>query len=132
VLTKIGTPAKAAVRALMERFNDEHWWVRRNAIEALGVIVPSSPDAIPLLIEGLGDADYRVRRNAAITLAKFGQCAEKAIPALVSALDDEDRYNRFYAASALRPIGTPTAQDALVDALFAARWCPITTRDNRY
>ncbi|MCZ6617138.1 MAG: HEAT repeat domain-containing protein [Gammaproteobacteria bacterium] len=132
VLMKIGPPAKAAVRALMERFNDEHWWVRRNAIEALGVIVPSSPDAIPLLIEGLGDADYRVRRNAAITLAKFGQCAEKAIPALVSALDDEDRYNRFYAASALRPIGTPTAQDALVDALFAARWCPITTRDNRY
>ena len=132
ILTKIGPAAKTGVPALMKRVNDGHWWVRRNAIEALGTIGLHSTDAVPLLVAALQDTDYRVRRNAAITLAKFGQPSAPAIPALVEALGDENRYNCFYAASALRHIGTPKAQSALMDALFTARWCPVTTRDNRY
>jgi len=132
ILTKIGPLAKEATPAMMRLVNDEHWWVRRNAIEALGTIGQASPATVQLLMNRVQDTDYRVRRNAAITLAKFGPLAAPAIPALVKSLEDEDRYNRFYAASALKHIGTPAALDALLDALFTARWCPITTRDNRY
>ena len=51
---------------------------------------------------------------------------------LKTTLDDEDRYNRFYAALALRRIDTNPAKEALFDALFTARWCPITTVNNLY
>ncbi len=132
VLTKIGQSAGDAVPVLMERANDEHWWVRRNAIEALGTIGSCSLDATPLLSESLQDEDYRVRRNAALTLAKLGQPADDAIPALVEMLEDENRYNRFYAANALRGIDTSAAREALMNALFTARWCSITTKDNQY
>ena len=132
VLTKIGQPAADAVPALMECANDEHWWVRRNAIEALGTIGSCSSDTTPLLVDAVRDEDYRVRRNAALTLAKLGQPADEAIPGLVEMLEDENRYNRFYAANALRGIDTSAAREALVNALFTARWCSITTKDNQY
>ncbi len=132
VLTKIGQFAGDAVPVLIERANDKHWWVRRNAIEALGTIESCSSDTTSLLVAALRDEDYRVRRNAALTLAKLGQPADEAIPALVEMLDDENRYNRFYAANALRRIDTSAAREALVNALFTARWCPITTRENQY
>jgi HEAT repeat protein len=132
VLTKIGQLVGDAVPALMERTNDEHWWVRRNAIEALGTLGSLNPDPTPLLVKALRDEDYRVRRNAALTLAKLRQPADEAIPALVEMLEDENRYNRFYAANALRRIDTSAARDALMNALFTARWCSITTRENQY
>ncbi|MCZ6676660.1 MAG: HEAT repeat domain-containing protein [Candidatus Poribacteria bacterium] len=132
ILTKIGPVAKQAVSPLTRLANDEHWWVRRNAIEALGTIGCPSSTTVRLLVERLRDTDYRVRRNAAITLAKFGQLSAPAIPALVDTLEDENRYNRFYAVSALRHIGTPPAEDALLDALFTARWCPITTKESAF
>ena len=132
VLTKIGQSAGDAVPALMKRATDEHWWVRRNAIEALGTIRSCSSDTTSLLVEAVRDEDYRVRRNAALTLAKLGQPADEAIPGLVEMFEDENRYNRFYAANALRRIDTSTAREALMNALFTARWCPITTKDNQY
>lgn len=132
ILTKIGQSAGDAVPALIERANDEHWWVRRNAIEALGTIESCSPDVMALLIDAVRDEDYRVRRNAALTLAKLGQPVDEAIPPLVEMLDDENRYNRFYAVNTLRRIDTSAAREALVNALFTARWCPITTRENQY
>ena len=132
VLTKIGQSAGDAVPALMKRVNDEHWWVRRNAIEALGTIGSYSSDTTPLLVDAVRDEDYRVRRNAALTLAKLGQPADEAIPGLVEMFEDENRYNRFYAANALRRIDTSAARDALMNALFTARWCSITTKDNQY
>ena len=132
VLTKIGQSAGDAVPALIKRANDEHWWVRRNAIEALGTIQSCSPDATSLLVDAVRDEDYRVRRNASLTLAKLGHPADEAIPPLVEMLEDENRYNRFYAANALRRIDTSAARDALVNALFTARWCPITTKENQY
>ena len=132
VLTKIGQSAGDAVPALIERANDEHWWVRRNAIEALGTIGSCSADATSLLVNAVRDEDYRVRRNAALTLAKLGHPTDQAIPGLVGMLEDENRYNRFYAANALRRIDTYAAREALVNALFTARWCPITTRENQY
>ncbi|HIA67536.1 TPA: hypothetical protein EYN98_16060 [Candidatus Poribacteria bacterium] len=132
VLTKIGLSAKDAVPTLVERANDDHWWVRRNAIEALGTIGSFASSTVDLLGQKLADPDYRVRRNAAISLAKSGSQASPVISMLTTALNDEDRYNRFYAALALQHIGTNSAKDILLDALFTARWCPITTVDNLY
>jgi hypothetical protein len=47
-------------------------------------------------------------------------------------LDDENRYNRFYAGLTLRRLDDPQAQEMLLDALFTARWCPMTTREDLY
>ena len=106
--------------------------MRRNAIEALGTIEACSSDTTSLLVDAVRDEDYRVRRNAALTLAKLEQPADEAIPGLVEMFEDENRYNRFYAANALRRIDTSAARDALMNALFTARWCSITTKDNQY
>ena len=111
---------------------DNHWWVRRNAIEALGAIGDFSPELRSDLTRALGDEDYRVRRNAALTLAKFGESGEIAVEALGTMLEDENRYNRFYAAYLLKQIGTPAARDILFHTLFNSRWCPITTKENMY
>ncbi|MDA0746640.1 MAG: HEAT repeat domain-containing protein [bacterium] len=132
VLTKMGSNAHEAARCLVDCTADEHWWVRRNAIEALGVLEAAGEDAISSVTHALHDPDYRVRRNAALTLAKIGRPAAPAVSALVDNLEDEDRYNRFYVALALRRINTPEAQNALLDNLFASRWCPITTVENKY
>jgi len=132
ILTKIGPSAEVAIPDLAERTKDDHWWVRRNAIEALGTIGSFDSSTVKLLGEKLADPDYRVRRNAAISLAKSGSQASPVISMLKTTLNDEDRYNRFYAALALRRIDTNPAKDALLNALFTARWCPITTADNLY
>ena len=88
--------------------------------------------AIPDLIDRVRDDDMRVRYNACLALAKIGYPVNEAIPALLETLADEDRYVRHFAAVALRRIGTPEAQDALLEAMFTARWCPITTSENTY
>ena len=51
---------------------------------------------------------------------------------LIDGLGDENRYNRFYAGLALRRIGTRRARKALIDELFTARWCAVTTADDQY
>jgi HEAT repeat protein len=84
------------------------------------------------LTKAVSDPDYRVRRNAALAITDVGPDAEGAIPNLLEMLDDENRYNRFYAATALKGIGTQKANSALLDNLFTARWCPITTPESTF
>ncbi|MEE2754677.1 MAG: phytanoyl-CoA dioxygenase, partial [Candidatus Latescibacterota bacterium] len=62
----------------------------------------------------------------------LGSLAAGAVSQVASVLDDENRYNRFYATLALRRIGTPEAQDRLIDALIVSRWCPITSKDDLF
>ena len=64
--------------------------------------------------------------------ATLGEAGDPAVDDLVDVLGDENRYNRFYAGLALRRIGTPRARKALIDELFTARWCPVTTADDLY
>ncbi|MEM7125322.1 MAG: HEAT repeat domain-containing protein [Chloroflexota bacterium] len=128
----IGLPVEEIVPALTQRTDDEHPRVRRHAIEALGRMGATATEAIPHLIDHVRDDDMRVRYNAALALAKIGQPVNEAIPALVKTLADEDRYVRHFAAVALHRIGTPEAQKALMDAMFTARWCPITTTEDMY
>ena len=130
VLANLGPRASAAVPALEERLRDDHWWVRRGAAEALGRM--EAADSAPLLVDRLRDEDRRVRRMAALALAQIGRCVDGAVEALREALEDEDRYNRFYAGLALRRMDSVEAREVLLDALFTARWCPVTTTNNRY
>jgi hypothetical protein len=132
VIARIGAEAQTADAALIETLTDDHWWVRRNALEALRALSEVPMAAVPRIIQTLHDPDYRVRRNAALALCRVGEAGDPAVPDLVQMLEEENRYNRFYAALALRRIGTVQAQDAVMDALFTARWCPVTTPGSRY
>ena len=93
----------------------------------------------PLLLIGLlilagllADEDAQTRFNAAYALARFGARADEAVPALARALKDSNRYVRNHSAEALRHIGTPAAQQALMDFLLVSRWCPITTKESTF
>jgi hypothetical protein len=131
-LSRMGRQAAPAAATLIQAADDDHWWVRRNAIEALGRLDEPRETIIAAVATALADKDYRVRRAAALAVIKIGPAAAPAVNALVPLLDDENRYNRFYSELALRRIGTPEANDILLDALFTARWCPVTTKDDRF
>lgn len=131
-VSRMGTDARLATDTLITASTDSHWWVRRNAIEALGRLEDTRTDIVNAVAGALRDEDYRVRRSAALAVTKLGPAAASAVQHLVPLLEDENRYNRFYGELALRRIGTPEANDILLDALFTARWCPVTTKDDRY
>lgn len=131
-LGNIGQPAYDATRAVAALLDDEHPRVRRHAAEALGRFGPYALQAVPEIIEHVRDPDVRVRHNAALALAKIGASDDSAIPPLVETLNDEDRYVRYFAGVALRRLDTPAAQAAIMDHLFMARWCPLTTKESMY
>lgn len=131
-LGNLGSAAHTAVPALARLLADGHPRVRRHAAEALGRVGAAAAPALPALIDHLRDPDMRVRHNACLALAKIGQPAEAAIAPLLETLEDEDRYVRYFAGVALRRLATPESQRVLLDALFTARWCPVTTPENMY
>ena len=115
--------------------SDTHWWVRRNAVEGLGRLGDVAGQALPEMVNTLKDKDRRVRRAGALAIAQLaqqGKSLSNAIPSLMTVLSDEDRYNRFYAHLALSRMEDETAKAALIDALFTARWCSLTTNENLY
>lgn len=132
VLARMGPAARDAVFSLVEKVGDDHWWVRRNALEALRSIGADSVEVLPAVFRAVTDPDYRVRRNAALALCNLGEAGDPAVDDLIHGLGDENRYNRFYAGLALRRIGTRRARKALIDELFTARWCAVTTADDQY
>ncbi len=137
-LADMGKTAQEAVPALTRAAQDSSQWVRRHAMEGLGLIgqqvaaETELTEAVQVLTTGLRDDFYWVRDNAARALTKLGKLAAPAIPTLVERLEDENRYVRFHAALALKQIHTPAAQDALFNHLFASRWCALTTSDRPY
>lgn len=96
----IGLAARPAVPRLLDRVSDESKWVRRNAVEALGVI--AAPEAAPILARSMVDdrSDF-VRHSTALSLAKIGKEADAARAALEKALSDENLYVRANARLAL-------------------------------
>lgn len=137
-LADMGRNAQEALPALTRAARDSNQWVRRHAMEGLGLIgqqvaaEAELAEAVQVLTSGLRDDYYWVRDNAARSLAKLGSRAEPAIPTLVERLEDENRYVRFHAALALKQIKTQAAQDALCHHLFASRWCALTTSERPY
>jgi HEAT repeat protein len=89
-------------------------WVRRNAIDALGVYGSQAQGALSgLKMAMLVDSSSRVRHNAALTIARIGLAAEGLVPALQKSLNDESPCVRSNAALALKQIGTPEAKQIL-------------------
>ena len=122
-----------AVKAVSRLVQDPSEWVRRSAVEALGTMESNPQEAVPALSTLLADDDGQTRYEAAYALARFGARAADAVPALVAALNDDDnRYVGAHSAAALRRIGTPEANEALLDYLTAARWCPMTTKESTF
>ena len=132
VLYRIGPDARDAFSDLIVAARDPHWWVRRNVLEAIAEICDPARGTTILMTALLAYEDYRVRRSACLGIARWGAGDSDTEQALSVVLMDENRYNRFYAAHALRRIGTPGAQSILFDELFTSRWCPITTKDDRF
>ena len=92
ILGDIGQPDPQVHSELSHLLNDESEWVRRNAVESLGVLKAS--EAVPDLSARLTDNSQRVCHNAALALARIGADARKSIPHLQKALKDENRYVR--------------------------------------
>ncbi|NKB66625.1 MAG: phytanoyl-CoA dioxygenase [Candidatus Latescibacteria bacterium] len=131
-LADMGRPGAAAVGALQRALTDESDKVRGHAAEALGALGPLPQAGLEGLAGALTDQDEWVRRNAALGLARQGAAAEAVQPAVAAALDDDNRYVSAKAAKTLERIGTEEASEILFDYLFAARWCPLTTKDTPY
>jgi hypothetical protein len=104
VLGDMGPAAMPALADLVPLVKDEQVWVRRNAVEALGVI--AGEDAVEALAAALTDEDRRVRYNAALALGKIGPQAKAAGQALTAAAADENYLFNRSARAALYRLGT--------------------------
>ncbi len=87
-LARIGSAARKAAPALLQRLQDDDGGVRCHAAYALRhVIGPEAEHAIPALTKALNDKNGHVRNGAVLALGKIG---EAAVPALVDALNHEN------------------------------------------
>ena len=133
----------AAVEQLLEVLDDDAWYVRQHAAEALGEI--GDPHAIQPLIEVLDDSEQLVCNAAADALVKLGSpavdalCAAlrhsrdavqraaagvladigdaRAVVPIISLLQDEDPRLVNSAATALGKLRDPRAVQPLLDIL---------------
>jgi vesicle coat complex subunit len=106
------------VPLLVQALQDEAWWVRKAACEALGKI--GDPQAIPPLLQALQDEAWWVRKAACEALGAIGD--PQAIPPLLQALQDEAWWVRKAACEALGKIGDPQAIPPLLQALQDEDW----------
>src|SRR5262249_50002488 len=98
-----GKPLKGWIKSL----EDGDAFARERAVEALGKIGASDPEAVRALSARLRDKSQYVRMRAAEALGRLGPKAKGAAPALSRALADDDaKYVRDKAAQALGQIGT--------------------------
>lgn len=100
------------VPALLQRLQDERWWVRQATAKALGRI--ADPQTVQALCLALEDKDWSVRRAAAEALGRIGDTS--AITPLCYCLGDEVEEVRRTAAEALGEIGDRKALSALQEA----------------
>ncbi len=121
-----GPLAKEYTPEVARLLQDSSAWVRRTAVETLGML--EDPEvAVPALATALADQDDQVKFNATLALARQGSQAASALPALRASLQDENRYVRGFGIEALRQIGTAEALNAACDHLMDSRWCYSTT-----
>jgi HEAT repeat protein len=104
----------ALVMGLVEdwiaNMQDGRWWVRADAVRALGFV--EEPSAQPAIMRALGDGHEEVRAAAVEALGRLGDA--RAIPALLHHLADASRYQRARVVDALRNLGAPVTP-ALVE-----------------
>lgn len=102
--------AIGAVGRWLEDLEHRHWWVRADAVRALGLI--EEPSALRRIIHILDDGHGEVRAAAVDAVGAFGD--PYAIPALLEHLADGSRYQCARVVDALRRLG-PGVTPALVE-----------------
>ncbi|MEH2128935.1 HEAT repeat domain-containing protein [Nostoc sp.] len=107
------SPSEYAVTFLSNSLQDEDFYVRMRAADALGKI--GNQEGVSALIKALQDEDSDVRMRAAEALGKIGN--QEAVSALIKALQDEYSDVRMRAAEALGKIGNQEGVSALIKAL---------------
>lgn len=156
VLGMLGCAASEVATALITAAKDESDWVRRNAIEALGMVVQPVDLIVPALAEALetaldneadGTSDSmdgyvsnqkyiknKIGYTACLSLLRAGREGDPAIilPALKKALTSKDRYVRAYAFEALGHLRTEEATEIIIQYFRSARWCPDTHKASSF
>ncbi len=97
-----GFPSAEAVKALMTRFDDASWPIRKNAAEAIaamGVV------ATPIVVEALRQAGPDSNVRYWLTRSLVGNTEQSVLPALVALLADGDPAIRRNAQDALVRFG---------------------------
>jgi HEAT repeat protein len=85
---------------LIDRLKDEHWSVRKGAVDALGRM--GCPEALEELAEVLKDPDHDVREATVIAMGRIGD--QGAVEHLVGALADATSSVRSAAAAVLNAL----------------------------
>ena len=94
------------------QLRDRRWWVRAEAVRALGLVKHAA--TLPVLIVALDDPYDEVR---AVAVEALGQIADpSAIPALVSRLSDQSRHQRVRLVQALERFGSAVVAPLLEHA----------------
>jgi HEAT repeat protein len=155
VLGMHGTAASEAVPSLIAILGDKSEWVRRNVIEALGMIVHPADLVIPALANALeisleheddeknptdlyeSNQNYIINKvgyTASLSLLRAGREGDPAIVlrALKKALSSKDRYVRAYAFEALSHLRTDEAMEVLILYFRSSRWCPDTHKASMF
>ena len=84
IATAVSSIGKSSVSGLQNivKFSGD-WWLKANAIDALGDIGELESDSILLLVECLSDESTQVRRNAIYALGTVTLEDSEAAPALI-------------------------------------------------
>jgi HEAT repeat protein len=157
VLGMIGSSAGDVVSTLISGLQDESDWVRRNVIEALGMIKNPDESVVSALANVLKDSlrseaedalessnatsktsyvvsqayiTNKIGYTAALSLLRIGHVGDvkEAVRSLAEALYSKDRYVRAYASEALTHLRTADAVDILIRYYRSSRWCPDTSK----
>jgi HEAT repeat protein len=157
VLGMIGDLDDRVSPVLIRSLADKSEWVRRNAAEALGMMLTPSGLAVSALARTLEASVYnettgaqsgsvnayspnqdyiqnKIGYAAALSLLRIGQLGDvgEVVKVLEFALDSNDRYVRTYAFEALSKIRTAEAVDVLMRYYRTARWCPDTHKASMF
>jgi len=101
-----------AMLALIERLSEPYWYVRWHITQSLGFI--GDYRAVGPLVDILtNDHSSFARQNAALALGQIRHY--RAVPALTNALSDNRAIVREAAVTALTQIGTPEANQAVLN-----------------
>ena len=137
-LGEMDSTAVAAVPELTRCLDDKSHRIVRVALDALGTIAHNADLFLPrmrrFLIETNPDWEEvlsgkrawtaldQVRLNVATTMARLESKAASAEEELVHALDDPCGYVGLLATDALQHLGSPTADQAVMELVMSQRW----------
>jgi HEAT repeat protein len=120
-------------QAILQRLDDQHWQVRRSAVNALATLISSDADVRQAILQRLDDQDEYVRRSAVNALATLISSDADVRQAILQRLDDQDwqvRSSAFIALSKIEKLGIfeKNIRQELINWLgvgFDERYVPI-------